>query len=154
MKNMKERIVRIAKANGTVLIRGESGVGKETGRESHPSCWQQSNFADAECELRRNSFGADGKPTLRTCKGLIYWRRQRPCGLFKQADGGTLFLDEVGELNLGGQAKLLRILEGHPFLPVVELKKCGLTFVSLLQLTVTCETSFVRNASAKIFIIA
>ncbi|MCA9175316.1 MAG: sigma-54-dependent Fis family transcriptional regulator, partial [Planctomycetales bacterium] len=39
-------------------------------------------------------------------------------GWFKQADSGTLFLDEVGEMTLEGQAKLLRILEGHPFLPV------------------------------------
>jgi Nif-specific regulatory protein len=39
-------------------------------------------------------------------------------GYFQQADLGTLFLDEVGELTLEGQAKLLRILEGHPFLPV------------------------------------
>ena len=39
-------------------------------------------------------------------------------GFFQQADLGTLFLDEVGELTLEGQAKLLRILEGHPFLPV------------------------------------
>ena len=39
-------------------------------------------------------------------------------GYFQQADSGTLFLDEVGEMTLEGQAKLLRILEGHPFLPV------------------------------------
>jgi transcriptional regulator with PAS, ATPase and Fis domain len=39
-------------------------------------------------------------------------------GYFEQADLGTLFLDEVGEMTLEGQAKLLRILEGHPFLPV------------------------------------
>ena len=39
-------------------------------------------------------------------------------GFFQQADSGTLFLDEVGEMTLEGQAKLLRILEGHPFLPV------------------------------------
>ena len=39
-------------------------------------------------------------------------------GWFQQADQGTLFLDEIGELPLEGQAKLLRILEGHPFLPV------------------------------------
>src|SRR4029079_6524519 len=39
-------------------------------------------------------------------------------GFFQQADLGTLFLDEVGELTAAGQAKLLRILEGHPFLPV------------------------------------
>ena len=39
-------------------------------------------------------------------------------GWFKQADLGTLFLDEIGELTLEGQAKLLRTLEGYPFLPV------------------------------------
>ncbi len=39
-------------------------------------------------------------------------------GWFEQAHSGTLFLDEVGEMTLEGQAKLLRILEGHPFLPV------------------------------------
>ena len=39
-------------------------------------------------------------------------------GWFRQADSGTLFLDEVGELTLEGQAKLLRILEGHSFQPV------------------------------------
>ncbi len=39
-------------------------------------------------------------------------------GWFEQAHTGTLFLDEVGEMTLDGQAKLLRILEGHPFLPV------------------------------------
>jgi Nif-specific regulatory protein len=39
-------------------------------------------------------------------------------GWFRQADTGTLFLDEVGELTLDGQSKLLRVLEGHDFLPV------------------------------------
>jgi transcriptional regulator with PAS, ATPase and Fis domain len=39
-------------------------------------------------------------------------------GWFQQADMGTLFLDEIGELTLEGQAKLLRILEHHPFMPV------------------------------------
>jgi transcriptional regulator with PAS, ATPase and Fis domain len=44
-------------------------------------------------------------------------------GFFQQADLGTLFLDEVGEMTLEGQAKLLRILEGHPFLPVGATKQ-------------------------------
>jgi Nif-specific regulatory protein len=44
-------------------------------------------------------------------------------GWFQQAHTGTLFLDEVGELTLEGQAKLLRILEGHPFLPVGATKE-------------------------------
>ena len=51
-------------------------------------------------------------------KGAFTGADRDHVGYFQQADQGTLFLDEVGELNLDGQAKLLRILEGHPFLPV------------------------------------
>jgi transcriptional regulator with PAS, ATPase and Fis domain len=51
-------------------------------------------------------------------KGAFTGADRDHVGYFQQANKGTLFLDEVGELNLEGQAKLLRILEGHPFLPV------------------------------------
>ncbi len=51
-------------------------------------------------------------------KGAFTGAERDHMGWFQQAHTGTLFLDEVGELTLDGQAKLLRILEGHPFLPV------------------------------------
>ena len=51
-------------------------------------------------------------------KGSFTGADNEHLGWFQQADSGTLFLDEVGELPLMAQAKLLRILEGHPFLPV------------------------------------
>jgi Nif-specific regulatory protein len=51
-------------------------------------------------------------------KGSFTGADKEHIGWFEQAHGGTLFLDEIGELTLEGQAKLLRILEGHPFLPV------------------------------------
>jgi DNA-binding NtrC family response regulator len=51
-------------------------------------------------------------------KGAFTSAESDHIGWFQQADLGTLFLDEIGELTLEGQAKLLRILEGHPFLPV------------------------------------
>jgi Nif-specific regulatory protein len=51
-------------------------------------------------------------------KGSFTGAESDHVGWFQQAHTGTLFLDEIGELTLEGQAKLLRILEGHPFLPV------------------------------------
>jgi Nif-specific regulatory protein len=51
-------------------------------------------------------------------KGAFTGADKDHVGWFQQAHGGTLFLDEIGEMTLAGQAKLLRILEGHPFLPV------------------------------------
>lgn len=51
-------------------------------------------------------------------KGAFTGAERDHMGWFQQAHTGTLFLDEVGEMTLDGQAKLLRILEGHPFLPV------------------------------------
>jgi Nif-specific regulatory protein len=51
-------------------------------------------------------------------KGSFTGANSDHIGWFQQSHTGTLFLDEIGELTLEGQAKLLRILEGHPFLPV------------------------------------
>ena len=123
MLQLKERIVRIARANGTVMIRGESGSGKELvaraihreGNRSHRPMLSV-NCAAIPYELMESQlFGH--------IKGSFTGADKDHSGFFQQADGGTLFLDEVGELNLSGQAKLLRILEGHPFLPVGATKE-------------------------------
>lgn len=118
MRQLKSRITRVAQATGSLLIRGESGVGKElVARAVHRMGTRADrpmlsvNCAAIPRELmesqlfghKRGAFtGADADHT----------------GWFQQADSGTLFLDEVGEMTLEGQAKLLRILDGHPFLPV------------------------------------
>ncbi len=144
MRNMKERITRIAKANGTVLIRGESGVGKElVARAIHKAGARSTspmlsvNCAAIPSELMESQlFGH--------VKGSFTGADKDHAGLFKQADGGTLFLDEVGELNLGGQAKLLRILEGHPFLPVGGTKEVR-TNVRVLVATNRDLRDFVRE---------
>ncbi len=118
MLELKERIVRVAKATGSILIRGESGVGKElVARAIHKASTRADrpmlsvNCAAMPSELMESQlFGH--------VKGAFTGADKDHIGWFQQAHSGTLFLDEIGEMTLAGQAKLLRILEGHPFLPV------------------------------------
>ncbi len=123
MERLKDRIARVAKANGCVLVRGESGVGKElvsraihrlSPRKNRPMLCV--NCAAIPGELMESQlFGHK--------KGAFTGADKDHNGWFQQAHTGTLFLDEVGELTLDGQAKLLRILEGHPFMPVGDTKE-------------------------------
>jgi transcriptional regulator with GAF, ATPase, and Fis domain len=118
MQELKSKITRVAKATGCVLIRGESGAGKELVARA----------------IHRNSPRADRPMLTVNCAAIprelmesqLFGHKQGAftsadrdhIGWFQQADLGTLFLDEIGELTLEGQAKLLRILEGHSFMPV------------------------------------
>jgi DNA-binding NtrC family response regulator len=118
MRELKNRIVRVAKASGCVLVRGESGCGKElVARALHRASPRADrpmlsvNCAAIPRDLMESQlFGHR--------KGAFTGADADHSGWFQQADTGTLFLDEVGELTPEGQAKLLRVLEGHPFLPV------------------------------------
>jgi transcriptional regulator with PAS, ATPase and Fis domain len=101
-----------------VLIRGESGSGKElVARALHQASARSDrpllsvNCAAIPRDLMESQlFGHK--------RGAFTGADADHLGWFRQAHSGTLFLDEVGELTLEGQAKLLRILEGHSFLPV------------------------------------
>ncbi len=118
MRELKSKITRLARATGCVLVRGESGSGKElvaralhrvSSRADRPML--SVNCAAIPADLIESQlFGHKA--------GSFTGADRDHAGYFKQADLGTLFLDEVGEMTLEGQAKLLRILEGHPFLPV------------------------------------
>jgi len=118
MKELKNRVRRVARASGCVLVRGESGAGKElvagaihklSPRVDRPML--SVNCAAIPRDLMESQlFGHK--------KGAFTGAESDHIGWFEQSDTGTLFLDEVGEMTLEGQAKLLRILEGHPFLPV------------------------------------
>src|SRR5438874_4325979 len=118
IQELKGRIGRVARATGCVLIRGESGAGKElVARAVHRTSARSDrpmlsvNCAAIPRDLMESQlFGHK--------KGSFTGADTDHAGLFTQAHTGTLFLDEVGEMTLDGQAKLLRILEGHPFLPV------------------------------------
>ncbi len=118
MRQLKEKVARVARTTGCVLVRGESGAGKElVARAIHRLSPRADrpllsvNCAAIPSELMESQlFGH--------VKGAFTSAESDHRGWFQQADSGTLFLDEVGEMTLEGQAKLLRILEGHPFLQV------------------------------------
>src|SRR5690606_23129304 len=118
MLQLKGKIERVSRAPGCVLVRGESGSGKElVARAIHRGSHRADrpmisvNCAAIPADLMESQlFGHKAGSFTSADRDHI--------GFFQQADLGTLFLDEVGELPLEGQAKLLRILEGHPFLPV------------------------------------
>ena len=118
MSELKSKIARVAGARGSVLIRGESGSGKElVARALH----QASSRADQP--LLSVNCAAIPKDLIESQlfghkRGAFTGADADHEGWFQQADNGTLMLDEIGELPLGGQAKLLRILEGHAFQPV------------------------------------
>lgn len=144
MVRLKERITRVGRASGSVLIRGESGSGKElvaravhraSPRNDHPMLTV--NCAAIPHDLLESQlFGHK--------KGSFTGADQDHNGLFQQADQGTLFLDEIGEMSLDGQAKLLRILEGHPFLPVGATTQVSVD-VRVIAATNRDLTEFVRD---------
>ena len=115
MTELKERISLIAETHANVLIRGESGCGKELiARSIHAlSPRRDGPFVCINCAALNESlleselFGHE--------KGAFTGAVDRKIGRFEQADGGTLFLDEVGEMSPSIQAKFLRVLEGYAF---------------------------------------
>lgn len=115
IRKLQERIQLIAPTMATVLIRGESGVGKElVARAIHACSPRRSGpFVTMNCAalseslLESELFGHE--------KGAFTGATARKIGKFEQADGGTIFLDEVGEMSPSIQAKFLRVLEGHPY---------------------------------------
>lgn len=115
MVALKEQILRIAPTDASVLIRGESGVGKElVARAIHFNSQRKKQpFVCMNCAalseglLESELFGHE--------KGAFTGATSQKPGKFEQAHRGSLFLDEVGEMSLAVQAKFLRVLEGHSF---------------------------------------
>lgn len=115
LKNIESQIARVAATQATVLIRGESGVGKElVARAIHfNSSRREGPFVTINCAalteslLESELFGHE--------KGAFTGATERLIGKFESAHQGTIFLDEIGEMSLSTQAKFLRVLEGHSF---------------------------------------
>jgi nitrogen regulation protein NR(I) len=111
MQEVYKEIGRVAAKPVTVLIRGETGTGKELVARAllRFSDRMQKPFVTVNCAaipetlLESELFGHE--------KGAFTGADTRRIGRFEQADKGTLFLDEIGELSMGTQAKLLRVLQ-------------------------------------------
>lgn len=112
MVRVVKRVIRIAEVDSTVLIEGESGVGKEevTKLIHQHSRRRDKKFLTINCSaipetlLESELFGYEAGSFTGAMKG------GKP-GLFEIASGGTIFLDEIGEMPLHLQAKLLRVLQ-------------------------------------------
>src|SRR5437764_9659440 len=111
LKQVMAAVARAAPTNATVLITGESGVGKElVARTIHRnSLRSRERFVQVNCAaipeelIESELFGHE--------KGSFTGATEKQVGKFEQADRGTIFLDEVGDMSAKTQAKVLRVLQ-------------------------------------------
>lgn len=115
LRRMMKRVEAVAETPASVLVQGESGVGKElvahaihvqSPRADHPLV--KVNCASIPKELFESEFFGH-------VKGAFTGAHRDRIGRFQLADGGTLFLDEVGEIPMELQGKLLRVLQESEF---------------------------------------
>ena len=115
LKRVIDRVRQVAQTDITVLLEGESGVGKELfanaihglSRRRHQNLVVVNCGAIPEGLIEAELFGAE--------KGAYTGSVERRTGYFEEADGGTVFLDEIGELPVQAQVRLLRVLENGTF---------------------------------------
>ncbi len=122
MREVYELVERAAEYKTTVLITGESGVGKEVvARTIH-------EFSDRSLQAFIGvNCAAIPEPLIESelfghSRGAFTGAEQETPGMFREAEGGSLFLDEIGELPAGIQVKLLRVLQEEEVRPVGESK--------------------------------
>lgn len=118
MVDVFNTVRRVASASATVLIRGESGSGKElVARAIHSSGSRKSKaFIAVNCTAIPE--GLMESELFGHVKGSFTGAIADKKGLFEEANGGTLFLDEIGDLSPTLQAKLLRVLQDKTIRPV------------------------------------
>jgi len=142
MRELFEQLSAVAKSDCSVLIEGETGVGKEQVAESlHlESPRREAPFVVVDCGaiagelLESELFGH--------AKGAFTGADAERKGLLQMADGGTVFLDEVGELPMALQAKLLGVLERRKVTPI------GMSTARSVDLRVIAATN--RNLAREV----
>ncbi|PKO85192.1 MAG: sigma-54-dependent Fis family transcriptional regulator, partial [Betaproteobacteria bacterium HGW-Betaproteobacteria-12] len=142
-KHAYDLVTRASGTQVTVLLLGETGVGKERfARTLHQmSNRKQGPFVAVNCAAMPNDlieselFGVE--------KGAFTGAQTSRMGKFERADGGTLFLDEIGELPLAAQAKLLRVLQEG------EIERLGDDRVRKLNIRLVAATNVDLQAAVK-----
>ena len=135
LTRVREAIGKAAPTNATVLIWGESGVGKElVARAIHrESLRRDGPFVQVNCAaipdelIESELFGHE--------KGSFTGATDRQIGKFEQADKGTIFLDEIGDMSLKTQAKVLRVLQEQ------ELERLGSNRIIKVDVRVIAATN-------------
>jgi len=113
MQRVRERLLRAARRDFTVLITGESGTGKEVA-----ACFVHRKSARKSCAFVPVHCGAIPSELFESelfghCRGAFTGADSDRPGLIEAASGGTLFLDEIGEMPPFVQVKMLRALQDH-----------------------------------------
>lgn len=117
MAAVRRDVLRVARADLSVLLLGESGTGKEmVARALHATSGRRGTFAALNCAavpaglLEAEIFGAK--------RGAFTGLERDRLGFARSASGGTLFLDEIGDMPLEAQAKMLRLLDTRQVVPL------------------------------------
>lgn len=135
MRDVYALVNMVAETNSTVLIRGESGIGKELIADAihYSSPRAKKNFIKVNCSalpdtlIESELFGHE--------KGAFTGAESRRKGRFELADGGTIFLDEIGDIPMSTQVKLLRLIQQREF------ERLGGTETIKVDVRIVCATN-------------
>lgn len=141
MREVWHQVAQVAPTNATVLITGETGVGKEVVAQTIHEISPRKNrlFKAVNCGvlyqdlLQSELFGHE--------KGAFTGATSQRRGVFELADGGTLFLDEIGEMSAEVQVKFLRVLETQEFTRLGGEKNVKVNVRVIAATNVDLETS-------------
>jgi len=118
IRRLKEAIVQVGPSDASVLIEGETGTGKELAARAihHHSRRRSGPFVPVDCASISESLMES--ELFGHVKGAYTGANASEEGLIRSAEGGTVFLDEIGEIPLGMQVKLLRVMQEREVRPV------------------------------------
>lgn len=143
LDEVRRAILRASSAPFTVLIEGESGVGKElVARAIHRSgCRRDRRFRALNCAALADDL-VDAE-LFGHARGAFTGATQDRAGLFEEAGAGTVFLDEISDLSLRAQAKLLRVLQE------AEIRRIGESFTRPVEARLVAATNRALQAEVE-----